>query len=301
MRTRKTFMRTRLHVWVADTSCSPVGKQKVATQQPSNAPSSGWVQPDISRPAEGGQGQRRGCPFLFRILGINASAVFQSSARFIRAVLCCAEIRFISQSEGFDFCDAEAYIDTAITRFSFLLDLHRWGLYFCGSMVCMRVMSGRFWRFSVTLMEILLGKSVIVGLNGQDKREVLEELVNCLEVGDKITDRDKVLDAVLLREEIMSTGIGHGIAIPHGKSEYVTELGGVLGIKRQGVDFDALDGKQTYIFFLLVSPLDVSGPHIKALARISRLLKGEDFRQKLIAAVDKDDAIAIIEEEEKKY
>jgi fructose-specific phosphotransferase system IIA component len=153
----------------------------------------------------------------------------------------------------------------------------------------------------VTLMEILSGKSVIVGLNGQDKREVLEELVNCLEVGDKITDRDKVLDAVLLREEIMSTGIGHGIAIPHGKSEYVTELGGVLGIKRQGVDFDALDGKQTYIFFLLVSPLDVSGPHIKALARISRLLKGEDFRQKLIAAVDKDDAIAIIEEEEKKY
>jgi PTS system nitrogen regulatory IIA component len=99
----------------------------------------------------------------------------------------------------------------------------------------------------------------------------------------------------------MSTGIGHGIAIPHGKSEFVTELGGVLGIKKEGVDFDALDGKSTYIFFLLVSPLDVSGPHIKALARISRLLKGEDFRQQLIASVDKEDAIAIIEEEEKKY
>lgn len=153
----------------------------------------------------------------------------------------------------------------------------------------------------MTLMEILSGKSVVVGLSGENKREVLEELVNALEVGDKITDRDKVLEAVLLREEIMSTGIGHGIAIPHGKSEYVTELGGVLGIKKGGVDFDALDGKSTYIFFLLVSPLDVSGPHIKALARISRLLKGEDFRQKLIAAVDKDDAIAIIEEEEKKY
>ncbi|MBT4137885.1 MAG: PTS sugar transporter subunit IIA [Candidatus Latescibacteria bacterium] len=150
-------------------------------------------------------------------------------------------------------------------------------------------------------MEILSGRSVVVGLKGQNKREVLEELVNSLEVGDKITDRDKVLDAVLLREEIMSTGIGHGIAIPHGKSEYVTELGGVLGIKKEGVDFDALDGKPTYIFFLLVSPLDVSGPHIKALARISRLLKGEDFRQKLIAAADNEDAIAIIEEEEKKY
>jgi len=153
----------------------------------------------------------------------------------------------------------------------------------------------------MTLMEILSGKSVIVGLKGNNKNEILEELVDVLEVGDKITDRDKVLEAVLLREEIMSTGIGHGIAIPHGKSEYVTELGGVLGIKQAGVDFDALDGKPTHIFFLLVSPLDVSGPHIKALARISRLLKGEDFRQYLIASKDKDDAIAIIEEEEKKH
>jgi len=153
----------------------------------------------------------------------------------------------------------------------------------------------------MTLMEILSGKSVIVGLKGESKQEILEELVDALEVGDKITDRDKVLEAVLLREEIMSTGIGHGIAIPHGKSEYVTALGGVLGIRSQGVNFDALDGKQTYIFFLLVSPLDVSGPHIKALARISRLLKGEDFRQQLIASKDNEDAIAIIEEEEKKY
>lgn len=151
------------------------------------------------------------------------------------------------------------------------------------------------------LMEILSGKSVIVGLKGQNKHEILKELVDALEVGDKISDRDKVLEAVLLREEIMSTGIGHGIAIPHGKSEYVTALGGVLGIKSEGVNFDALDGKPTYIFFLLVSPLDVSGPHIKALARISRLLKGEDIRQRLIVAEDREEAISLIEEEEKKY
>ena len=151
----------------------------------------------------------------------------------------------------------------------------------------------------MTLMEILSGKSVIVGLKGQDKRGILEELVDALEVGDKITDRQKVLDAVLQREEIMSTGIGHGVAIPHGKSEYVTELGGVLGIKREGVDFDSLDGKPTFIFFLLVSPMDVSGPHIKALARISRLLKGEAFRQRLIAAEDREAVISSVEEEEK--
>ncbi len=153
----------------------------------------------------------------------------------------------------------------------------------------------------MTLIEVLSGKSVIVGLKGQDKREILEELVDVLEVGDKITHREKVLEAVLQREEIMSTGIGHGIAIPHGKSEYVKELGGVLGIKSAGVEFDSLDGQPTFIFFLLVSPMDVSGPHIKALARISRLLKGEDFRRRLIACPDKETAIKILEEEESEH
>lgn len=151
----------------------------------------------------------------------------------------------------------------------------------------------------MTLMEILSGKSVIIGLKGQNKREILEELVNELEVGDKITDRDKVLQAVLDREDIMSTGIGHGIAIPHGKSEYATALGGVLGIKSEGINFNALDGRKTYIFFLLVSPIDVSGPHIKALARISRVLKGEDFRQRLIGIRNREEALAIIEAEDK--
>ena len=153
----------------------------------------------------------------------------------------------------------------------------------------------------MTLMEILSGKSVVVGLKGQNKQEILEELVDVLEVGDKITDRGRVLDAVLQREEIMSTGIGHGIAIPHGKSEYVKELGGVLGIKSEGVEFDSLDGQPTFIFFLLVSPMDVSGPHIKALARISRLLKGEEFRQQLIACQDNESAIAALEDEEGKH
>ncbi len=153
----------------------------------------------------------------------------------------------------------------------------------------------------MTLMEILSGKSVIIGLKGQNKWEILEELVNELEVGDKITDRDKVLQAVLEREDIMSTGIGRGIAIPHGKSEYATTLGGVLGIKSEGINFEALDGKKTYIFFLLVSPLNVSGPHIKALARISRVLKGEDFRQRLISISNSEEALAIIEAEDKKY
>ncbi len=150
----------------------------------------------------------------------------------------------------------------------------------------------------MTLMEILSGNSVIVDLKGETKEEVLEELVEAVD-DSRIADRQKVLEAVLQREEIMSTGIGHGIAIPHGKSDYVKELGGVLGIKPNGIDFDSLDGKDTYIFFLLVSPMGVSGPHIKALARISRLLKRESFRQELISAKDSESALTIIEEEEK--
>ena len=149
----------------------------------------------------------------------------------------------------------------------------------------------------MTLMEILSGK-VIVGLQGQNKREILEELVNKFEVGDKITDRDKVLQAIWEREDVLSTGIGNGIAIPHGKSENVTVLSGVLGIKSEGINFDSLDGKKTYIFFLLVSPLDVSGPHIKAFARISRILTREDFRQRLIGIRNREEALAIIEAEE---
>ena len=152
----------------------------------------------------------------------------------------------------------------------------------------------------MTLLEILSGDSIIVDLKGNTKEEILEELEGAVDES-KITDRQKVLEAVLQREEIMSTGIGHGIAIPHGKSEFVKELGGVLGIKRDGVDFDSLDGKPTFIFFLLVSPMDVSGPHIKALARISRLLKGEEFRKRLIGVGSRDDAIEILKEEEEKH
>jgi fructose-specific phosphotransferase system IIA component len=152
----------------------------------------------------------------------------------------------------------------------------------------------------MTLLEILSGDSILVDLKGSTKPEILKELEGAVDES-KITDRQKVLEAVLQREEIMSTGIGHGIAIPHGKSEYVKELGGVLGIKREGVDFDSLDGKPTFIFFLLVSPMDVSGPHIKALARISRLLKGEDFRKQLINVGSREEAISILKEEEAKH
>ena len=97
----------------------------------------------------------------------------------------------------------------------------------------------------------------------------------------------------------MSTGIGDGIAIPHGKSAAATELVAAMGTQRRGVDFDALDGEPAFVFFLLVSPANVSGPHIKALARISRLLKNDAFKKKLIQANSAEEIIATIEAAER--
>ena len=151
----------------------------------------------------------------------------------------------------------------------------------------------------MTLLDILSADSTLVDLKGETKEDIIAELVDTLAVGDAISDRDKVLQAVLEREKIMSTGIGDGIAIPHGKSDAVEKLVAALGTQRRGVDFEALDGEPAYVFFLLVSPANVSGPHIKALARISRLLKNDEFKKKLIAAETAAEIIEIIETEER--
>ena len=151
----------------------------------------------------------------------------------------------------------------------------------------------------MTLLEILSSETTIVGLKGNSKEEIIEELVDCLDAGDAISDRDKVLQAVVEREKIMSTGIGDGIAIPHGKSDAVQRLVAALGTHRRGVDFEALDGEPAFVFFLLVSPANVSGPHIKALARISRLLKNDEFKKSLIEASTPAEVLEAIAEEEK--
>ena len=153
----------------------------------------------------------------------------------------------------------------------------------------------------MTLLDILSPASVIVDLKGDTKEEIIAEMVDLLSASEAISDRDKVLQAVLEREKIMSTGIGDGIAIPHGKSDSVVKLVAALGTQRRGVDFEALDGEPAYVFFLLVSPANVSGPHIKALARISRLLKNDDFKKKLITASSPEEIISAIRAEEESH
>lgn len=150
----------------------------------------------------------------------------------------------------------------------------------------------------MSLTELLDEKAILVNLKATQKQEVIEELAAALTASGRISDNREVLQAVLEREKIMSTGIGKGVAIPHGKCKAVDRLVGVLGIKKEGVDFQSLDEQPVYLFFLLVSPLNVSGPHIRALAHISRLLRHDNLRKQLIAAEDPRDALALIAEEE---
>ena len=131
---------------------------------------------------------------------------------------------------------------------------------------------------------------------------MIRELVGLLVKSGAIKDKDvvKLVHTLLDREALGSTGIGQGVAIPHGKIDCVEALVGAVGISQAGVNFDSLDGELSHIFFLLVAPQDSAGPHLKALARISRLLKDKFFRDSLRNAKDEKTLIKIIREEDQR-
>jgi len=152
------------------------------------------------------------------------------------------------------------------------------------------------------IMEFLSQKAIIPEVQSNKKEDVINELVDALissgEVDKK--DRTRIIEALMGRESLGSTAIGQGIAIPHAKSDCVTKLTAAFGLSKKGVDFDSLDGELAYIFFLLVAPQDSAGPHLKALARISRLLKDKYFRDSLRACADDKAVIKIIVQEDEK-
>ena len=134
------------------------------------------------------------------------------------------------------------------------------------------------------------------------KEEIIHELVQLLVKAGSIKERDisKLVQTLLKRESLGSTGIGQGVAIPHGKSDAVDRLVGAFGVSRTGVNFDALDGEPVTLLFLLVAPEDSAGPHLKALARISRLLKDKHFRDSLRTAKDEKALAKIIRDEDER-
>jgi PTS system nitrogen regulatory IIA component len=131
------------------------------------------------------------------------------------------------------------------------------------------------------LSQLLNPQSVDVQLRSKTKREAIAELVALLEKSHGLSSGGEILDRVLKREAMMSTGIGNGIAIPHGKARAVDRLVAACAVSRTGVEYDSVDGEPATLFILLVSPEDVGGPHVKVLANISRLLKDENVRESL--------------------
>lgn len=148
------------------------------------------------------------------------------------------------------------------------------------------------------LTQILQPTCVKAPLEGKDKNAVITELVDLLDANGLLLDRATALDAVLMREQTKSTGIGSGIAIPHGKCKAVKELVMAIGIAHEPIDFASVDGKPVTIVILLVSPTDQTGPHIQALARISRLMLDEQFKQSLEKAGSAEEVYALLSSKE---
>ncbi len=150
------------------------------------------------------------------------------------------------------------------------------------------------------ITEFLDKRGIKIGIEATEKEDVLEELVDVLTQVKEVGDRKSIVRALVERESLGSTGIGQGIAIPHGKSDRMDSIVAVLGISQKGVNFEALDGEPVYIFFLLVAPKDTAGPHLKALAQISRLLRDSYFCELLKRCKTADEVYELIKREEDK-
>lgn len=148
------------------------------------------------------------------------------------------------------------------------------------------------------LTELLTLDRIKIPLEATTKDELLRELVQVVSNAKRGNEQEEILRAVRERESVLSTGIGHGVAIPHGKSAAVSELRMAAGRVAQPVEFDALDGQPVELLFLLVGPETAAGPHIKALSRISRLVRKDEVRQRLISALDAAEFFRTLQEAE---
>ena len=149
---------------------------------------------------------------------------------------------------------------------------------------------------NMILTQILQPNCVKVPVENKEKEAAITELVDLLDTNGLLLDREVALDAVLTRERIRSTGTGAGIAIPHGKCEAVKELVMAIGIAKEPIEFDSVDEKPVTILFLLVSPTNQTGPHIQALAGISRLMLNDEFKQKLEQVTSAEEVYRLLEE-----
>lgn len=151
------------------------------------------------------------------------------------------------------------------------------------------------------ITDFLSADSIIPALGSREKNAALKEMADSLAEHHPPLKKDSVLGVLLEREKISTTAIGEGVAIPHGKLPGVDRVVGIFARSPEGVDFSSLDGAPTHLFFVLIAPENAAADHLKALARISRLLKDEDFRRRLMAGQSSRDLYKIICEEDDKF
>ena len=151
------------------------------------------------------------------------------------------------------------------------------------------------------IVDLIRRDMVVPALQATDKRGILEELASYMAGHHPRIDRATLARVLIEREQLASTAIGEGVAIPHGKLGAVGEIVACLGRATAGVDFDSMDGQPTYLFFVLVAPESSTGAHLKALARISRVFKDPEFRRRLLAATDAEAMYHVVAEEDAKY
>lgn len=156
---------------------------------------------------------------------------------------------------------------------------------------------GLFMRLS----ELLNEQSISLSLTARDKESCIKELVQLLETAHGVNTKGEILSKVLQRESMMSTGIGNGVAIPHGKTRLLDHLVAACAVAPAGIDFDTMDGEPATLFILLVSPESLRGPHVKALANVSRLLKEEAIRTSLRQSRSPQEFLQILRDAETRF
>ena len=151
------------------------------------------------------------------------------------------------------------------------------------------------------ICDILSAEHIKAELQSNNKKDVINEIVDLLEGDKAVKNLDEIKSAVLEREEIMSTGVGKGFAIPHAKTASIKGIIAAFGKTSKKIDFNSLDGDPVNLIFLLIGQDNLVGPHIKLLSRISRMMNKDEFREALLQAESSEEIFKLFEEEEKKY
>ncbi len=151
------------------------------------------------------------------------------------------------------------------------------------------------------ISDILDEKLVATNLPGNSKDQIINALIDLVGQSPKVLDKEKMRTAIFEREKIMSTGVGNGFAIPHGKTDAVSDIVAAFGVTAEPIAYQSLDDKPVRLVFLLVGKENLVGPHIKLLSRISRLMNKEEFRGKLLDAKTPQDVLTIFKQEEANY